>query len=90
MAGFIANRMCAQVFGLQDVDGVEQLLYIELRKHGVAVKAIARLVDESYKEHGSTCSAYIYLWDASVDAHFEPAEKLYGQRFAIFGNTDNT
>jgi hypothetical protein len=86
MTGFIPKRMCVQIVNLQDVDGVEQKLYIELRRQQVDVKAITRLVDESYKEHGSTCSAYVYLWDAEIEPHIDLAKKLYGQRFAIFGN----
>jgi hypothetical protein len=30
--------------------------------------------------------AYVYHWDASIEPHIELARKLYGQRFAIFGN----
>ena len=69
---------------LQDVDGVEQLLYVELRRMGVDVKAVVRFVDESYKEFGVTCSAYVYLWDAAREPHAMLANNLYGQRFSIF------
>ena len=81
MSGFIPNRMCVQVVNLQDVDGVEQLLYVELRKSGVEVRAVVRLVDESYREYGTTCSAYIYLWDLATEPHVQLTKRLNGQRF---------
>jgi hypothetical protein len=84
MSGFIPNRTCVQVLNLQDVDGVEQLLYVELRRMGVDVKAVVRLEDESYNEFGVTCSAYVYLWDAAREPHAMLANNLYGQRFSIF------
>jgi hypothetical protein len=84
MSGFIPNRTCVQVLNLQDVDGVEQLLYVELRRKGVSVKAVVRLVDDSYNEFGVTCSAYIYLWDKEREPHARLADNLYGQRFSIF------
>ncbi len=83
MSGF-PNRTCVQVVNLQDVYGVEQLLYVELRRKGVDVKAVVRLVDESYKEFGVRCSAYVYLWDAAGEPHARLANNLYGQRFSIF------
>ncbi len=76
MSGFIPNRTCVQVVNLQDVDGVAHLLYVELRRKGVDVKAVVRLVVESYKK-------FVYLWDATGEPHARLANNLYGQRFSI-------
>jgi hypothetical protein len=83
MSGFIPNRTCVQVVNLQDVDGVAHLLYVESRRKGVDVKAVVRLVVESYKKFAVTGSAYVYLWDATVEQHARLANNLYGQRFSI-------
>ena len=84
MSGFIPKRMCVQILGLQDVDGVEQKLFVELRQQQVTVKAISRLVDESYTAQHA---AHTFFYGTRAQSHTSSSPKSSTVSFLPFSVT---